>query len=229
MAGKNKPDGTHDSRSDGPRGTDVHDSKTSRPDRTLGANDSDHGAESSEDENYTILKQLAKVYKGYTREQRRQLGPEIRELGLKVAKPDEQPAEPGMNDSEDEDSLSVTIGDFARIKTAWRGDFFGDSITVFQSVVGNAQKRFNLNTDYAKFMPIVQSSGMEKSRLIDEYSKFSAGVIFTLRIENQSGYPPGDYEVTNLLRGAPTGNRKSTAHATVVGLLSAAVAEGMGI
>ncbi|KAA8898649.1 hypothetical protein FN846DRAFT_921275 [Sphaerosporella brunnea] len=167
--------------------------------------------ESSEDENYTILTQLAKVYKGYTREQRRQLGPKLRELGLIVAKPDEQPAEPGMNDSEDEDSLSVTIGDFARIKTAWRGDFFGDSITVFQSVVGNAQKRFNLNTDYAKFMPIVQSSVMGKLRLIDEYSKFSAGVIFTLRIEINRDI------------------RRSTAHATVVGLLSAVAEEHLPV
>jgi hypothetical protein len=68
------------------------------------------------------------------------------------------------------------------ITGAWKHDFSGDSINVLRAIVDHEQEAFDATSDYAKFIPVVQSSGMGKSRLMDEYAKYTVGVIFTFRI-----------------------------------------------
>ncbi|KAF8533710.1 hypothetical protein BDD12DRAFT_898077 [Trichophaea hybrida] len=74
-------------------------------------------------------------------------------------------------------------------------------------VVNDAERIFDSEPYYAQLMPIVQSSGAGKSWLIDEYGKTAVRIVFTLRIGDQSGYPPGD----------------STEYATVIAFLTSAV------
>jgi hypothetical protein len=101
-------------------------------------------------------------------------------------------------------------GDFDKTRSAWRHNFYGDAITAFQWVVENAEKNFDMDSDYAKFIPIIQSSGMGKSRLIDQYASPTVGIVFTLRYGMQTGYPPGDIEITNLLRTTQTEHEQPT-------------------
>jgi hypothetical protein len=74
-------------------------------------------------------------------------------------------------------------------------------------------------------MPIIQSSGAGKSQLMDEYAKTAVGINFTLRSGEQSGYPPGDVEITKCLQSAA--GTRSTEHATVIALISTAVKLGV--
>ena len=52
---------------------------------------------------------------------------------------------------------------------------------------------------YAKIIPIIQSSGMGKSRLMDEISKSHLTILFTFRKNGESGFPPGDPEITRFV------------------------------
>ena len=48
---------------------------------------------------------------------------------------------------------------------------------------------------YSKFTPIVQPSGVRKSRLVGEFSKKVLGILFTFRMNDDTGYPPGNPEI----------------------------------
>jgi len=50
-----------------------------------------------------------------------------------------------------------------------------------------------------KIIPIIQSSGMGKSRLIDEISKSHLTILFTFRKNGESGFPLGDPEITHFV------------------------------
>ncbi|KAI9445890.1 hypothetical protein H4582DRAFT_1901738 [Lactarius indigo] len=52
---------------------------------------------------------------------------------------------------------------------------------------------------YARYCSIVQSSGMGKSRLLDEFSKGHFLIPMNLRASTDQGYPPADSEVRNFL------------------------------
>ncbi|KAI0301711.1 hypothetical protein B0F90DRAFT_1816914 [Multifurca ochricompacta] len=52
---------------------------------------------------------------------------------------------------------------------------------------------------YARYCSIVQSSGMGKSRLIDELSKKDFVIPINLRPEDSKGYPPPDHELRRFL------------------------------
>jgi hypothetical protein len=86
-------------------------------------------------------------------------------------------------------------------------------------------EKFKGSKHYAKYMPIVQSSGAGKSRLVDEYGKRAVAIIFTLRRGQQGGYPPGDIEVTEFLH-AKERDEQAPVHATTVSLLAAAIKQG---
>jgi hypothetical protein len=58
----------------------------------------------------------------------------------------------------------------ATVQSAGREQFFGDALTGFDRVVTAAENSFDPLNHYSRFMPIVQSSGMGKSRLIDQYA-----------------------------------------------------------
>lgn len=63
---------------------------------------------------------------------------------------------------------------------------------------------------------IVQSSGTGKSRLVDEISKSFLGISFALRLDGETGYPPGDHEITRYLRSS---DHARDIHVNFVGLL----------
>lgn len=72
---------------------------------------------------------------------------------------------------------------------------------------------------YAKMIPVIQSSGMGKSRLINELSKEILSVSFVLRKNEESGYPPGDTEITEFLTLGAPGNE----HSRIVALFAGAI------
>jgi len=53
-------------------------------------------------------------------------------------------------------------------------------------------------------MPIVQSSGTSKSRLIDFHSTVITRICYTLQWDGHGGYLPGDPEITQFLAGSPS-------------------------
>ena len=87
---------------------------------------------------------------------------------------------------------------------SWNEPYYGDSVDALEKTL----IRYEGNTEsearqlYAKMLPIIQSSGMGKSRLVDELSRRLITTTFTLRQNESSGYPPGDPEVTAFVRGS---------------------------
>ena len=83
---------------------------------------------------------------------------------------------------------------------------------------------------YAKTMPIIQSSGTGKSRLLDEISKEFLTMSFVLRHPAEDGYPPGDPEITKILTGmgkttATKARLNAVLHARAVALLAGTLAQ----
>ncbi|KAA8908792.1 hypothetical protein FN846DRAFT_1010507 [Sphaerosporella brunnea] len=108
----------------------------------------------------------------------------------------------------------------ATVQSAWRDHFLGNTLTVFRAVLATANASFDPDEHYSKFMPILQSSGMGKSRLIDQYAALTVGVVFTLRKGEQTGYPPGDVEITRFLLSQQT---ERDVHASFAALLAGSV------
>ncbi|KAI5781001.1 hypothetical protein DFH27DRAFT_529416 [Peziza echinospora] len=110
---------------------------------------------------------------------------------------------------------------------AWTQPFQGDGARTFQLVLEQNETFFDPTIYYAKVLPIIQSSGMGKSRLIAEFSRLHCGVIFTFRTNKQTGYPPGDSEVTKYSIMSAKGKTKSDLiqHSVVLALLSSAIQE----
>ena len=83
---------------------------------------------------------------------------------------------------------------------------------------------------YSKVVPVVQSSGARKSRLLDRYGAERVGIIYTIRGKEELEYPPGDPEVAGFLGGSveglSIGKKRATEHAKMVCLLAATVKAG---
>jgi hypothetical protein len=89
------------------------------------------------------------------------------------------------------------------------------------------EKDFSEMTYYSKTIPIIQSSGTGKSRLLDEISKEFISICFVLRHRDDDGYPPGDPKVTEFLIG-PVDTLDvfgAQLHARAVALLAASVVQ----
>lgn len=111
--------------------------------------------------------------------------------------------------------------DLFKWHNAWGTRYQGDTLKTFLSVL--KQHEINFSEEYyAKLLPILQSSGMGKSRLVHQFSKRCPAIIFTLRTAGQIGYPPGDVEITEFLHTALCQHR-SEQHAIWVALFSAAL------
>jgi len=84
----------------------------------------------------------------------------------------------------------------------WCGNYGGNSLQALEASIRNYHA--NWTSDYAisysKSINIVQSSGMGKSRLADEMGKKNFQFAFVFRNPGDTGYPPGDTEITNYLR-----------------------------
>jgi hypothetical protein len=84
----------------------------------------------------------------------------------------------------------------------WRDQFIGGAKDIFASVLAKndedmakAPKRGTIDS---RAIILVQSSGMGKSRLLDEYGKICPVVNFILRPEGVTGYPPTDVVPTGV-------------------------------
>jgi hypothetical protein len=86
----------------------------------------------------------------------------------------------------------------------WRDTYGGDSLEGIRMTIQNCEKEWPsvYGTCYSKSINIFQSSGMGKSRLADELGKSNLEFSFVFRKPGDSGYPPGDPEITNYFRGA---------------------------
>ncbi|THH14260.1 hypothetical protein EW146_g6062 [Bondarzewia mesenterica] len=76
---------------------------------------------------------------------------------------------------------------------AWKRDFKGDAAdALWKHIVHHWDHAGRLWRDYAKFLAIVQSSGMGKSRLVDELSKTHLVIPMNWRDPKQPGFPACD-------------------------------------
>ena len=109
-----------------------------------------------------------------------------------------------------------------RVQRTWRTNYIGSAHETFLKYLEGNDHTLNPQTTYGRFLPVVQSSGAGKSRLIDVHSTHVPGICFTLRLPDQSGYPPGDMEITTfLLQSTFSGTQSTAEHATIISLLAA--------
>jgi hypothetical protein len=83
-------------------------------------------------------------------------------------------------------------------------------------------------TYYCKLIPILHSSGMGKSRLVNEIGKDIFTISFTLRSGEERGYPPGDPEITRFLDSSLELSITQM-HARAVAPISASFEHGMSL
>ena len=69
---------------------------------------------------------------------------------------------------------------------AWSQPYVGGAYKCFYKVIGRYQE---LQTLYGRILPMVQSSGTGKSRMVDELSKEHLVVPINLRPQGESGKP----------------------------------------
>ena len=119
-----------------------------------------------------------------------------------------------------------TFIDMFNLHVAW---YVWGALEIFLKVLAAQNGQFNSRDHYGKLMAIVQSLGTGKSRLMDELGKKRVAVTYTLRYGEQLEYPPGNLEVTELLRDAVrgAGEREGLESATTMALLASSADEGM--
>lgn len=105
---------------------------------------------------------------------------------------------------------------------SWNNEFFGKSLDVLRDLLLAEEREFKSNF-YAKMIPIIQSSGTGKSRLMDEIGKEFLSISFVLRHPGQDGFPPGDHEVTTFL--TKPFSTEAELHARVAAFITSALAQ----
>ena len=134
---------------------------------------------------------------------------------------------PAQGNRLEEDPRTVS-GSLRSMQVAWRQPFAGELYHSLLRVVDeqdvNFQDREGSMKHYAKIIPIVQSSGMGKSKLLDQCCLVRLGIVFTLRLHGETGFPPGDLEITDLLRDSVAETKSQ--HTTVVAFLSSTITQG---
>ena len=89
----------------------------------------------------------------------------------------------------------------------WINKFKGSSLKSLRAYVLKQEELWSSGRYYAKIIPVIQSSGMGKSRLLSEFSKTTPSVYYTLREDDDTtGYPPGDTLIRNYFREMPAGH-----------------------
>ncbi|KAF8328923.1 uncharacterized protein EI90DRAFT_3155623 [Cantharellus anzutake] len=111
----------------------------------------------------------------------------IRNSVTEILLPTVQPAGP----PDPEAILDSQSSEDATVKS-WSSEYRGDAANILYQYM----MRQNIADTYARLLPIVQSSGMGKSRMVDEFSKKHFVVPFNLR-RGAEGYPAPDHDVLN--------------------------------
>jgi hypothetical protein len=83
--------------------------------------------------------------------------------------------------------------------TCWTNEFKGASSMALCDFVVEQERVWSHDKHYAKIIPVIQSSGMGKSRLLSEFDKTTLSVYYTTRKPDETGYPPGDKSIRKLL------------------------------
>ena len=91
-------------------------------------------------------------------------------------------------------------------KSYWTNEFKGAALKSFRSYVQEQERKWSPEKYYVKTIPVIQSSGMGKSRLLSEFGKTTPSVYYTLREDDDTGYPPGDTLIRNYFREIPAGH-----------------------
>ncbi|KAG9075833.1 hypothetical protein FRC06_009862, partial [Ceratobasidium sp. 370] len=88
---------------------------------------------------------------------------------------------------------------------AWHVPFVGPTAGLLRKAIDQMNTERGLD-DYANFMPIIQSSGMGKSRAVDEVARQVFTLPFNLRPPNDNtGYPKGDLSIPEWLSPGSVG------------------------
>jgi len=136
-------------------------------------------------------------------------------------------AKPELSDlSEQDDCISST---FFRLQEQWKVGYRGISVLALKEKLARYDREFSdpRTNYYAKVMPILQSSGTGKSRLISELGNDVLSMSFTLRENGETGFPPGDSEVTRYLKDSiAEAEAEAWQHVRVVSFLSATISNG---
>ncbi|KAH8991830.1 hypothetical protein EDB83DRAFT_2534946 [Lactarius deliciosus] len=80
---------------------------------------------------------------------------------------------------------------------SWTADFIGKG--PLRALEKHVRVQMTMGKRYARYCSIVQSSGMGKSRLLDEFSKEHFLIPINLRPKDSEGFPPADDEVREFL------------------------------
>jgi hypothetical protein len=83
--------------------------------------------------------------------------------------------------------------------TCWINEFKGASLMALCDFLVEQERVWSHDKYYAKIIPVIQSSGMGKSRLLSEFGKTILSVYYTTRKPDETGYPPGDTSIRKLL------------------------------
>lgn len=102
----------------------------------------------------------------------------------------------------------------------WKDRYYGNSLKAFLSNINHYQSEWPTKNYYSRAVSIVQSSGTGKSRLVDEITKRFLGISFALRLEGETGYPPGDSEITRYLRSSDVAR---DIHVNIIGFLAGVI------
>ncbi|KAF8326117.1 uncharacterized protein EI90DRAFT_3128266 [Cantharellus anzutake] len=113
----------------------------------------------------------------------------IRNSVTEILLPTVQPAGP----PDPEAILDSQSSEDATVKS-WSSEYRGDAANILYQYM----MRQNIADTYARLLPIVQSSGMGKSRMVDEFSKKHFVVpVGELKVIFSSRYPAPDHDVLN--------------------------------
>ncbi|PBK71265.1 hypothetical protein ARMSODRAFT_1003086 [Armillaria solidipes] len=82
---------------------------------------------------------------------------------------------------------------------SWSREFQGSGVKALEQHIWHYLVVKSVPYPYTAFMSITQSSGMGKSRLIDEFSKIHFVIPLNLRDPSSTGFPPSDKEVYSYL------------------------------
>ncbi|RPA84583.1 hypothetical protein BJ508DRAFT_359610 [Ascobolus immersus RN42] len=85
-----------------------------------------------------------------------------------------------------------------RVRSAWTERYQGDLHKSFIPVIRDMEERFG-EEFYAKILTFLNSSGVGKSRLVDKLGEEKLVIAFTFRLAGDTGFPPGDDEITERL------------------------------
>ncbi|KLO17713.1 hypothetical protein SCHPADRAFT_936903 [Schizopora paradoxa] len=84
---------------------------------------------------------------------------------------------------------------------SWVQDYVGDVPDQIWEYIKHHFSASRSSTMYARYTAIVQSSGMGKSRAVDELAKTHLAIPLCLRNANARGFPPSDNQVRDYLTG----------------------------